>query len=269
MKRLPSSLEQVDVLMDANIWASFCRYGVGIPANSSPRSTSTRTRKAKKGAITMTVHPLRLRASEEVGPGTKLGQYALAAASGQVTTIAAGTAAAGHLFAFRNTHASTKVYLRYVAAQFILGTAFGTAQEVGCDLITTRTYSASHTAGTAIDVGGTNANANKLRSLTPTSCLATGDARVATAAALTNGTHTIDPNPVSMVSGWAGAVGPIIGRYPGTGITGGLLYDARDDYSPIVLGTNEGFLIRNTVLMGATGVGRWLFWVEWDEGTAA
>jgi hypothetical protein len=34
MKRLPSSLEQPDVLMDANIWASFCRYGVGIVANS-------------------------------------------------------------------------------------------------------------------------------------------------------------------------------------------------------------------------------------------
>lgn len=34
MKRMPSSLEQSDVLMDANIWASFCRYGVGIPANS-------------------------------------------------------------------------------------------------------------------------------------------------------------------------------------------------------------------------------------------
>ena len=34
MKRLPSSLEQADVLMDANIWASFCRYGVGIVANN-------------------------------------------------------------------------------------------------------------------------------------------------------------------------------------------------------------------------------------------
>lgn len=34
MKRLPSSLEQPDVLMDANIWASFCRYGVGIIANN-------------------------------------------------------------------------------------------------------------------------------------------------------------------------------------------------------------------------------------------
>jgi hypothetical protein len=34
MKRLPSSLEQSDVLMDANIWASFCRYGAGIVANN-------------------------------------------------------------------------------------------------------------------------------------------------------------------------------------------------------------------------------------------
>lgn len=34
LKRMPSSLEQPDVLMDANIWASFSRYGVGIPANN-------------------------------------------------------------------------------------------------------------------------------------------------------------------------------------------------------------------------------------------
>jgi len=34
VKRMPSSLEQSDILQDANIWASFARYGVGIPANS-------------------------------------------------------------------------------------------------------------------------------------------------------------------------------------------------------------------------------------------
>jgi hypothetical protein len=34
LKRLPSSLEQPDVLMDANIWASFSRYGVGVVANN-------------------------------------------------------------------------------------------------------------------------------------------------------------------------------------------------------------------------------------------
>jgi hypothetical protein len=34
VKRQPSSLELADVLQDANIWASFMRYGVGIPANN-------------------------------------------------------------------------------------------------------------------------------------------------------------------------------------------------------------------------------------------
>lgn len=34
VKRTPSSLEQTDILQDANIWASFMRYGVGTIANS-------------------------------------------------------------------------------------------------------------------------------------------------------------------------------------------------------------------------------------------
>jgi hypothetical protein len=34
VKRLPSSLEQTDILQDANIWASFMRYGVGMIANN-------------------------------------------------------------------------------------------------------------------------------------------------------------------------------------------------------------------------------------------
>ncbi len=34
MKRMPSSLEQLHILMDANIWASFCRTGTGIIANN-------------------------------------------------------------------------------------------------------------------------------------------------------------------------------------------------------------------------------------------
>lgn len=33
-KRMPSSLTQTDILQDANIWASFARYGVGIVANN-------------------------------------------------------------------------------------------------------------------------------------------------------------------------------------------------------------------------------------------
>lgn len=39
--------------------------------------------------------------------------------------------------------------------------------------------------------------------------------------------------------------------------------------APIRLDTDMGFVVRNTVLMGASGVGRWDFLVEWDEGTPA
>ena len=49
----------------------------------------------------------------------------------------------------------------------------------------------------------------------------------------------------------------------------GTLWDYRQSAheAPIVLAADEGFVIRNLILMGATGVGRWDFCVEWDEGT--
>ena len=34
MKRKPSSLTLPDILQDGSLWASYCRYGVGIPANN-------------------------------------------------------------------------------------------------------------------------------------------------------------------------------------------------------------------------------------------
>ncbi len=46
-------------------------------------------------------------------------------------------------------------------------------------------------------------------------------------------------------------------------------YEESAHKAPIVLGADEGFVIRNLILMGATGVGRWDFLIEWDEGVAA
>jgi len=37
---------------------------------------------------------------------------------------------------------------------------------------------------------------------------------------------------------------------------------------PIKLVQDEGLVVRNLILMGASGVGRWDFLVEWDEGIA-
>jgi hypothetical protein len=214
----------------------------------------------------MTVSPQRIRVQEAVGPTNgPLGEYAMAPVTGSVTTLAA----AAPMFSFRNASALAKIWLRYCAAQFVCTTGFTAGQEVGCALTVARAWSASDTAGTAIDMGGTNANANKKRVLAGTSVMSTGDCRVATAAAITAGTRTLDPNAIAMTSGFAPTTttGIIIARNPGGNLPNGLLYDARDDYAPIVLGQNEGIVISNTVLMGAAGVGRWIFWLEWDEGT--
>jgi hypothetical protein len=198
------------------------------------------------------------------------GSYRLVASTGAVTTIAARTASAGHLFAFRWSPSSLttyNAYIRRIAARFILTTAYGTAQETGCDLMVARSYSASHTGATAIDLGSTVTNTNKFATAQNTSLMGVaGRARIADTGALTAGTHTFDANPIGVLSGWSAAIGAAVPvETSGTDIFGNL-WDARDNGHPLVLAADEGFVIRNLILMGATGVGRWDFLVEWDEG---
>lgn len=221
----------------------------------------------------MAVSPLRIRAAEEIGPGKKLGEYSLASPPTLgvgMTTIAAATATAGHVFAFRNAHATTKVYVRYVGIHYVVTTGFTNGQEVGFDMVVARTWSASHTGGTAIDMGGTVTTANQLRVGWPTSCMATGDCRMGTTGALTAGTQTLDPNPVGIISGYpiTTTAGVYISRTQAGNLPVGTLFDARDDQSPLVLGTNEGFIIRNVVLQGAAGVANFRVFAQWEEGTA-
>jgi hypothetical protein len=191
------------------------------------------------------------------------GEFVFAVASGLLTTVAAASATAGHVFALRNADASKKLLLRYLAIDFNLTVAFGAAQAMGFDAIVARSYSASHTGGTAIDLGGTNTNTNKRRVDQSTSSVVANAARIGTTGALTAGTHTLDANAFAQCQKWMGAVGAQISE---------VLLDARDDgganvRSPIELGNNEGVILRNTILMGATGVGTLIVRVELDEIT--
>lgn len=198
------------------------------------------------------------------------GSYRLAASTGAVTTIAAGTATAGQLFTARWPNATYKMWLKRLLARFTLTTAYGGAQETGCDLILARSYTVNGTNGTAIDAGDTVTTTNKLIKAQPASLLTAGCMRVATSSAITNGTHTLDANPIAMLSAWSGAVGDQV-PLATSGAAGGygVLYDARlsAHEAPIVFGQDEGFVVRNKILMGASGVGRWDFLIEWDEGT--
>lgn len=209
---------------------------------------------------------LRQRHPELEGRYAIRGQYQMTVSSGAVTTIAARTATAGHLFSFRwGDTTGFHAYVRSVTARFILTTAYGTAQETGCDLIMARSYTASHTGGTAIDVGGTVTNTGKLLTHQPTSLLTS--ARVASTAELTAGTQTLDANALATLSDWSAAIGATVPlAASGSGSRPGVLYDGLGDKAPLVLAQDEGFVIRNLILMGATGVGRWEFTVAWDEG---
>lgn len=181
-----------------------------------------------------------------------------------LTTIAAATATAGHVFCMRWTNATSLCLLRYLNLQFTLTTAFAAAQAVAYDLIVARSFSASYTGGTAIDMGSTTANTGATRTANGTSLFAANTCRVGGAGALTAGTQTLDANAFNASFAWMGAVGNQLSA---------TLLDARDDgglaqvRSPITLAQNEGIVVRNLVLMGGSGVGTLNVTAEWDEVT--
>jgi hypothetical protein len=105
----------------------------------------------------------RRRAANEGRVSNLAGEYRMAVVSGALTTVAAGTTTAGHVFSFRNPDLTKKILLRYLAIDFNLTTAFGAGQAMGFDVIVATGYSASHTGGTAIDMGSTLVTAARSR----------------------------------------------------------------------------------------------------------
>lgn len=183
---------------------------------------------------------------------TIIGSHRHTFTSGAVTTIAAGTSTAGHILALRSATSGKAVVLKSLEAEFILTTAFSSAQEVGFDAYILRGYSAAHTGATALTLTG----GRKITDYPAT--ILTG--RIADTGALTAGTHTMDTNAFARGSLYASAIGAQFGPrfYDFTGTREG----------GITIGYEEGILIRNTIVMGATGVGKWHFTVEWEEVSA-
>ena len=200
-----------------------------------------------------------------------VGSFQMSVPTGAVTIIAAGTASAGHLFYFRWDSATLNAYVHYIGAKFILTTAYTTAQETAVDLYLCSAFTVDGTDGTAVDAGSTVTGTGKLRKTFAKSVIGAGDVRVATAAAITDGTSTEHINRFSSLSGFMGTVGDTIPRSTaGVGDGYGTLYSSRDnDGIPLVFGEDEGFIIKNGPVMGAVGVGKWDFKVIWDEGTDA
>ena len=184
-------------------------------------------------------------------PTQVLGWYSLGAQTGSLTLVAA----AGAIFSFRNS-GTNLMLVRRIDIGFIATSTFTIAQRVDYGLVIARSFTASDTGGTAIAVTGNNGK-HRTSFSTPISM----DCRIATTAALTAGTKTLDGNNQAQIAGWVGAAGA--GVPVGSG---NLLSHDAGDY-PLVLSQNEGFNIQNITAMGAGGVGIAYVNVEFAELT--
>lgn len=185
-----------------------------------------------------------------------LGSYRLAIASGLTATIAAATATAGHVFAWRWGNSSNLAVLRYLSVEMVTIAGFTAAQEVGFDAIIARGYTASHTTQTAVVATGNNL---KKRGSMATSLLT--DARIAGAAALTAGTHTLDTQPMLQTQMAELAAAATV---PKNRCKQEWDMSNSSDY-PMIFTQDTGIVVRNTILMGAGGTVRFNVVIAWDE----
>ena len=215
----------------------------------------------------------RTRPAASEGNVSKLhGEYRLSQSTGLLTLANAATATAGHVFVMRYVPAATtkRALIRYVAIDWNMTTAFGTAQLMGFDLINMTASTVVYTGGTAIDCGSTDTTVCQVRQDQTGSAFTANSVRIATTGDLTAGTQTLAANALASAYKWQSAT---LGTGPGaTASLQADLWDARDDgfgscRSPLELATGEGFVIRNRILMGASGVGILGVTVWWDEVT--
>lgn len=202
----------------------------------------------------LTVDPTFVAARMSDHPPEILGAYSMGLTSGALT----GVAAAGTVFSFRWAPATTTqlCMVRRVEIGFSTVTAFGTAQSLQYSMQIARQWTASDTGGTA--AAFTQTNTGKLRTSMPTSAFAGGgQLMIANTGANTAGTRTLDTQAIGFVQGASTAIGTVLTATP-------IFQHQPGDY-PLILANNEGFIINNVTLMGATGVINLTVTVEWME----
>jgi hypothetical protein len=184
-----------------------------------------------------------------------LGYYRMAAVSGATVSLAANAA----VFSFRWSDATHLCLVQSIKVGAVEATSVtaGVVFDLAC--FVARSFSASDTGGTALTPSTNN---QKMRTSMGTTLL--GDARISTTGALAAGTRTLDAQPIGRVQGFiptttvGGQVFPAPNPAP--------LY-VRDnaDHHPLVLATNEGFVITAPLAGNTTGSVAILVQVEWGE----
>jgi hypothetical protein len=192
------------------------------------------------------------------------GHYAFAGVTG---ILPAALAANAVLFSLRWSHTSKLCVIRSVKTRFQVLTSFtaGTLTDFGFDASIGRTFTATYAGGTAVVTSG---NQLKLRtSFASSQITSAADLRIATTAAFTGGTVTIDTNPFSSSVGKPMWLNPAAATED-PNITNPMIdwsANIADGDHPIVLATSEGIVIRNRAVWPAAGTGILSVEVKWSE----
>jgi hypothetical protein len=211
-------------------------------------------------SLRTTVRPL-----EYIYSGTTFGHYRANLITGTTVSLAANSPIAS--FRWSATNAYAVLERVEVSAQVASAITAGTL--VDAEVIWARGFTASDSGGTGV-VPGTGL---KNRTLMGNSLI--GDLRVATTAALTAGTRTLDTVGFGF-GAWSMFVAPTIGATANTAVAIGagdnttrILYQQLlSGQHPIVIATNEGFIVRNSSAGPVTGGIRYVVSIEWAEVAA-
>jgi len=191
-----------------------------------------------------------------------LGHYSFAGVTG---AIAAGAGASSEVFQFRWTSATSVAVITKILVNGMRATTAFAVGAIDLKATVARAWSADGSGGTGLTL---TTNNQKLRTSTMGTTLV-GAIRIATTAALTAGTKTLDTQDIGFISthssGGVGSATPIIGNIYLPTME---LYRANAEAGehPLVLEATEGFVVRATV--PATGVWNLGISVQWAETTA-
>jgi len=180
------------------------------------------------------------------------GQYRLA------TTVAlvVSQAANGTLFSFRWANATNLCLIQRIRLS-VMQTAAATATIMpSFEVVTARAFSISDSAGTALTL---TTNSFKKRTSMGTT-LVTDIRKGSLAAGLTVGTRVLDADPILQLATQQAVTTPLSSLYVGE-----IDYIAGAAH-PLVLATNEGFIVRGpSIVFGLAGTANLVVEVEWAE----
>lgn len=191
------------------------------------------------------------------------GHYSVAVSTG---AVGAGASANSELLQFRWTSSTSLAVITEISLTGLYTTTAFAVGNLTLKATVARSWTADGSGGTDIDIqgGDSNLNSNQLRTNMEDSLV--GGLRVATTAALTAGTKTLDVADIGQIvthtsAGTSGAT-PIIGNQL---LPSMVLFksDIPNGQYPLVLTTSEGVVVRATV--PATGV--WIagILIKWSE----